>query len=212
MATGETARGADTFAAAHRQLVADGATQLDLPAFKVEPPPGWAISFGEWLRHFFEWLGHQGPVLKFIFWSGVAVILLLIVQALYPVVMRYIRRGSATEAEADAGWRPDAEPARQLLSEADALAAEGRFAEAAHLLLLRSVEQIAARRPGTLRPATTSRDIARAKALPRDVRGAFSLIAGVVEAGLFAGRAVGADAWTRCREAYEAVAFPKAWA
>jgi len=41
------------------------------------------------------------------------------------------------------------------LGDADALAAEGRFAEAAHLLLVRGVNRdFAAKRPGVLRPAS----------------------------------------------------------
>ncbi len=205
---------AERFAAAHRQVVADGTTQFDLPAFKPETPPAWPKWFGDWLVHFFTWLGRQDMLLKIVFWGGVAVIVLLILRALCPYARRLIDRwrGRGVDEGEELGWRPDAAPARKLLAEADALAAEGHFAEAAHLLLLRSVEQISARRPGALRPASTSRDIARAEALPGDVRTAFTLIAAVVEAGLFAGRAVGVDAWTRCRQAYEAVAFPRAWA
>ena len=63
-----------------------------------------------------------------------------------------------------------------------------------------------------VRPALTSRDIAQVDGLPGDVASAFGLIAGVVETGLFAARPVGAEAWAKCREAYEAVAFPHAWA
>ena len=213
MAAGGTVAAADGVTTAHQRLVADGATQFGLPAFKPEVSPPWLHSFGEWLGRFFHWLGQQGLLLKIVFWGGVAVIVLLILRALYPYALRLIRklRGRGDAAE-ESGWRPEAAPARKLLAEADALAADGQFAEAAHLLLLRSVEQIAVRRPGALRPASTSRDISRAEALPGDVRSAFALIAGVVEAGLFAGRSVGADAWTTCRQAYEAVAFPKAWA
>ena len=79
-------------------------------------------------------------------------------------------------------------------------------------MLQRTVEQIGARRPDMVRPALTSRDITRVEGLPGDVARAFTLIAGIVESGLFAARPVGADAWGRARSAYEAVAFPKAWA
>ncbi len=108
-------------------------------------------------------------------------------------------------------WRPAPAAARALLQEADALAAEGRFAEAAHLLLLRSIEDIHKHRPGAVRPALTSRDIARLEALSPANRQAFAAIAAVVERSLFGGRAVDADGFAFCRATYEAFAFPEAW-
>jgi hypothetical protein len=67
-------------------------------------------------------------------------------------------------------WRPDAAVARVLLADADALAAKGRYAEAAHLLLRRSVQDIEGSRPRLVRPALTSRDIAAHPGLPDAAR------------------------------------------
>lgn len=202
----------DRLAAAHRQLVADGVTQFDLPAQKPTPTPGWMQSLVDALVGAFRWLGDHGPLVRFAFWGLVAVLALMLARAIYRRVRVYLSGRSAGIETSGPGWRPEAAPARRLLAEADALAAAGQFAEAIHLLLLRSVEQIAARAPSALRPGSTSRDIAAATLLPGDVRSAFSQIAGVVEAALFAGRTVGADAWASCRKAYETVAFPKTWA
>ncbi len=199
------AANADGFAAAHARLLADGSVQFDLPPVPPVPPPP------SWLPALIQWLGRQGTPIKWIFWTGVAVVSLLLLRAIWQWLAPRWRRGTAIDA-AEPEWRPEAGPARALLAEADALAAQGQFAEAAHLVLLRSVEQIAARRPDTLRPALTSRDIARAPSLPGDVAHAFALIADVVEAGLFGGRVIGFEAWTRCRNAYEAMALPRAWA
>ena len=102
--------------------------------------------------------------------------------------------------------------ARALLAEADALAAEGRFAEAVHLLLYRSVEDISARRPGLVRPAMTSRELAAAADLPTVARHAFSRIARAVEISLFGGRSIDAGAWEQCRSAYAELTVPKNWA
>ena len=62
----------------------------------------------------------------------------------------------------------------------------GRYSEAAHLLLFRSIEDIDARRPDLVRPALTSRDIAALPRSPARPRRAFARIAMMVERSLFA--------------------------
>ena len=89
-----------------------------------------------------------------------------------------------------------------LHDDADRLAAEGRYDEATHLLLKRSVGQIAAARPGLLEPSSTAREIAELPALSEAARGAFALIAGRVERSLFALRSLTADDWRAARAAY----------
>ncbi|UAJ09762.1 hypothetical protein [Polymorphobacter megasporae] len=201
----------DRIAAAHQRLLADGSTQVELPAYHSPEPPAWAKALGEWFHRHASEFAALGPVVKFAFWGGLALLLGLLLLGVYCWLAPRFRRDS-TEAVADVGWRPDAAPARALLAEADALASRGEFAAAARLVLLRSVEQIEAHRSDSLAPALTSRDIARSPRLPGDVATAFALITEVVETGLFAARPVGADAWTRARTAYEGVAFPAAWA
>ncbi len=68
------------------------------------------------------------------------------------------------------------------------------------------------RRPRAVRPALTARDIARLESLPAAARGPFQMIAEVVERSFFGGRPVDADAFARCRQAYQAFALPEAWA
>ena len=58
------------------------------------------------------------------------------------------RRGCVGKDE----WAPEEAGARSWLEEADALAREGRFAEAIHHLLFRSVEDICRRRPALVAP------------------------------------------------------------
>jgi hypothetical protein len=111
----------------------------------------------------------------------------------------------------DEVWRPEEEQAVQLLDEADVLAAEGRYDEAARLLLHRSIGEIDAHRPDLVRPALTSRDIARHPLLPAGPATAFARIAALVERSLFARRPLGPDDWQDCRTAYREFAFPQGW-
>ena len=90
----------------------------------------------------------------------------------------------------------------KLLDDADRLAAEGRYDEATHLLLKRSVGQIARARPDLLAPSSTAREIADLRALPEAARGSFAVIAERVERSLFALRGLSADDWQAARAAY----------
>jgi hypothetical protein len=112
---------------------------------------------------------------------------------------------------AEEEWMPDGAPVRAWLAEADALAAKGRYAEAIHLLLFRSVEDIARRRPQVVRPALTSRELAAAPGVPGSARALFARIAAGVEASLFGGRAVDEEGWVMARAAYADFALPGAW-
>lgn len=195
---------AGRFDAAYRDVRADDALQFDLPDPVVQQTPGWLIDL-------LRFLAKLNPAMQWLFWGGVAVVAALILWMLY---QRLRGRGFDNPA-ADAQppvWRPSEAPVRALLGEADALAAEGRFAEAVHLLLCRSLEDIGGRLPDFLQPALTSRDIAAASELPRQARAAFAEIAAAVERSLFGGQAVEARQWVDCRAAYERFAFSDEWA
>ena len=148
-----------------------------------------------------------------VFWLLVAMAALAI---LYFIALRLSKirapwhRARSKETEA-AELQPRPALARQLLQEADELALEGRFSEAAHLILFRSIEEIDSRRPELVRPALTSRDIAALPAIPEQPRSAFARIAMIVERGLFARRELGEGDWRDCRSAYEQFAFAQAW-
>jgi hypothetical protein len=108
--------------------------------------------------------------------------------------------------------RPDAAAARSLLEEADALARQGRFAEAVHLLLFRSIEDIQERVDGGVPNSLTAREIAALGKLPARARRALAPIIQVVERSFFGGRAVEADGWQEARSSYEDFAFGEGWA
>ena len=183
--------------------------------FPPPPPPQarpqWDLG---WLRDFLEW---TAPALKPLLWVGAAALLLLILYHFVPAFadwvddLRFGRTRRAAAAEESVG-EAEAGAARARLADADALAAAGRFAEAVHLLLYRSVDDIAGRRPGLVRPAMTSRELAAAGDLPAAARRAFSRIARAVEISLFGGRSIDETAWQECRTAYAELTVPKNWA
>lgn len=194
------------FAQAHAELLRDKRLQFDQTNHEPPKTPEWV----EWLRDAIEALA---PLLQWVFWIGVAAVAGLVIYAVIREILR-LRKPAArpkTPPAPEPLWRPEASAARDLLAAADALAAEGRYAEAAHLILLRSVEDIESRRPRAVRPALTTREIASLSALPADARPAFARIGEVVERSLFGGAAVAADDFADCRGAYEAFALPGGW-
>jgi hypothetical protein len=197
---------------AYAETMANSGIQTSLPPPPPEPPRAqWLIDFLEWLGNFFEW---SGPVLKYALWGiGIALVLLLLYR-LFPAFAAWVdkwRGRMAEEEELPEYGAAEASVARARLADADALAAEGRFAEAVHLLLFRSVDDISARRPGLVQPALTARDLAASRDLPATPRTAFSRIARAVEISLFGGQPVNADVWGECRAAYAELTVPKAW-
>ena len=189
------------FAEAHRRLLADRAIQFDLPRADVPETPAWLVNLLEALR----------PLLSALFWIALAGFVLFLLYLLARHMAGASWPWGRKELAEAADWRPEAGPARRLLEEADALAALGRFAEAARLLLFRSIEDIDGRQPDLVRPALTSRDIAALPAIPERPRSAFARIAMQVERSLFAARPLGPEDWRDCRAAYEEFAFADGW-
>jgi len=209
--TGQGGPAVDDLARLHARLLRDRSLQFDFTADR--PPP--AFHTPAWLKALGDWLVAAAPLLKVLFWIGVAVAVLLAVWLIIREVagVRFARRRRARAARpTPVDWRPDARKARALLENADRLAALGRYDQAVRLILHRGVEDIDARRPAVLRPALTARDIAALAAVPAPARGAFARIAAIVEFSAFAGRPIGQDAFAQCRAAYEAFVSPEAWA
>ena len=174
----------------------------------------------EWLERFLDWLGDvfspvgealatamgaiglSWPVLQW-------VLLALAVLGLGVLVFRFVQpfRHRAPEPTPEPEWAPDRHAALDLIAEADRLAAEGRFDAATHLLLQRSVGQIAELRPDLLRPSSTAREIAALPVLSDAAREAFAAIATRVERSLFALRRLDQADWQAARAAYSRFAL-----
>lgn len=210
----EALAGEDRLSRAHAAYLRDRQLQLTRPeqAEQIRPPPetpGWSRAFAGML----EWLA---PVFRAIFYFAMLVVGLgiswfVITEALRLRARRGARRQTGPAEEVPADIRPDGAKARALLEEADALAAAGRYAEAVHLLLFRSIEDIQERLDGGIAPSLTAREIAGLSSLPARVAGALRPIIRIVENSHFGGRPVDAPAWQHARERYQAFAFGEAW-
>ncbi len=137
----------------------------------------------------------------------VVLALVLLVRLIGPGLGRGKRRTQADAPEEE--WRPDAAASLALLEDADRLAAEGRFDDATHLLLQRSVGHIVAVRPDWVEPSSTARELAALPALPDGARAAFRVIAERVERSLFALRSLERADWEAARAAYAEFALTR---
>lgn len=211
---GAAATTTGSVAAAHARLMNDHALQFTFGAAPVQPKyvePEWMKILGRWIAGAAKILA---PFAIDLFWVGVGAAILLALYLILREVMgaRWPFRRKASPRMKPVDWRPDPVRARALLADADRLAAQGRFDEAAHVLLFRSIDDIEDRRPRLVRPALTARDIAALEAVPPAARTAFARIASAVETSLFGGRALDAAAFADARAAYEAFAFGEGWA
>jgi len=190
----------------------DGDIQFE-PLEMKDIVPREPSAFDKALRDFFNWLGEiLSPVADALAanWSvlqwvlvGVAVIAALYIAARLVGPLADQRRASAKAADApEPEWQPDREETLALLEDADRLAAEGRFDEAAHLLLKRSVAQIARAKPEWVEPSSTARELAALPRLSAAAAHAFSVISEKVERSLFALRSLSQQDWEQARAAY----------
>jgi hypothetical protein len=209
-------------------LHADSSIQFNLTPTDPPPhPPKWLLDFFDTVGRMFEPIGRllkwlfglfpDAAYVRVLLWIVIAAGAGALLWALYNRIrhgewsLRLPRRASPADIEAESEWVPAESRARSWLEEADALARGGRFAEAIHHLLFRSIEDIAQRSPALVRPALTSRELAAAEAIPSGARELFARIARLVERSLFGGQRVGEKDWLTAREAYSGFALPTAW-
>ncbi len=201
---------------AHVAYLSDPELQLERPEQDLEipdppdPPP-------DWLRAFGEFLDSLAPLFRVIFWIAVGLVVAGLLYFIFGEAVR-LRFGGPRKAKDKVpddvltDLRPDADAARSLLDEADALARAGRFAEAVHLLLFRSIEDIQTRLDGGVPTSLTAREIAGLGKLPDRAKRALKPIIQVVERSFFGGRDVDANGWQEARRSYEDFAFGEGWA
>lgn len=194
------------FVSAWEDLRADSDIQFAPVELPEEPqPPDWLENLREFLGELFAPVADGIAAYWWLIWpilaaGGVCLLLYMIWRIYGPdiIAKKHRAKGEAVEEE----WVPQTGEAIALLKDADALAAEGRYDEATHLLLGRSVAQINSARPDLIEPSSTAREIAALPALPDAARAAFSAIADRVESSLFALHSLGLDDWNAARAAY----------
>ncbi|WP_390583694.1 hypothetical protein [Erythrobacter sp. MTPC3] len=188
--------------------------EIEIPAPEVQEP-SWFLKM---LQAFFDFLGEVlSPIGGFIvsIWPVLQWVLLALLAALvlYLVARTFgplaSLRKSREQADEEPVWQPDQAESLALLEDADRLAAEGRYDEATHLLLKRSVAQIASSRPDWVEPSSTARELSALPALSDAARGAFATMTERVERSLFALRALDASDWEAARGAYAEFALVK---
>ena len=190
----------DNFEHLHRQLLADPKLQFHFEHAQPPPtPPDWLQA----IARLFELIA---PFMAYIFWAGVIAVAGLIAYAILSEIMRRLP-GRAPSAPKPIDlpapeFHPAANRARALLEEADRLAREGRFDEAARIILHRSIEDMEQAFPSVIAPSMTSREISGLEYLSEKGRATFTGIAQAVERSLFGGRALSAAQFAECREAY----------
>jgi Domain of unknown function (DUF4129) len=167
-------RSADELRARAEEVLASGDYQRTLP----QTPARFELPLGG-----FELL------LRILLWTALAV---LVVIAISWVVRRLA--GGARDAEV---IEPGGEgPAAIPIAGAEALAAERRWAEAIHALLLETLEALS--RAARLAPSLTSREIAEQVALPSRAREALRGLVLAVEVSRFGGAPAGEEDYRAC--------------
>ncbi|NVE95837.1 hypothetical protein HUO12_13090 [Altererythrobacter sp. JGD-16] len=166
--------------------------------------PGWFERFFQWLidsLNLGEVLVGSWPILKWVLIALLVAAALMLLVRLLDLPMLGNRKADVA-GEDDAQWVPNQQESLALLEDADKLAASGQFDEATHLLLQRSVGQIAAARPDWVEPSSTARELSVLSELPQAAREAFGVIAERVERSLFALRSLDQSDWEAARSAY----------
>jgi heme exporter protein D len=144
-----------------------------------------------------------GTVFQFLVWGAIAVALLLIILAVANEVLR--RRREPPAPEAPKGREEEAPKAALVrpLDDAERLAQEGRFAEAIHVLLLRTFQELTRAAGVTIAPSWTSREVLGKIWLAPDAREALVELVHVVELTWFGDDVPGEGDWLRCRAQYD---------
>jgi hypothetical protein len=149
--------------------------------------------------------GAFGGVASMMLWGLLIVGVVLIVAIL-------VREASGMKGKEEPIQKPgedDADSARLAAvierprDDADVLASEGRFADAIHVLLLRTLHELASQSLVRVTPAMTSREVLARVPLLGDARDALAGLVTAVELTWFGDDVPGPGDYARCREQFQ---------
>lgn len=207
---------------AYEKYGSDRELQRERPFFEIDLPddPPKIKSRTSW--NLPSWLGGFASglvqLLKLVFWVAIGLAVLAILYFLFTQLrltnLRRKKGKSGKDKPEDdhyADIRPDKKTALTLLEEADKLAGTGDYAEAVHLLLFRSIDDIQQRLDGGVPKSLTAREIGQLDAIPERTKSALSPIIQIVERSFFGDAEVTESDWQTARKAYETFAFGEEW-
>ncbi len=155
----------------------------------------WSKAFGEaFLR-----------ILQFIGWAMLTLLALALIYfaaTTSGVWQRSVKEDAGSQANVMTDTL-NSEAARDWLREADALAVQGRYGEAVHFLLFKSFQDLMSRHRSKVRAAFTSREILREVPLKANAATSLTMLVDTVERSEFAGAAIYAEDFERCRAGYQ---------
>lgn len=151
-----------------------------------------------------------GPIVYWLTWIAVVVAVVLLATFLLREAWRSL--GSSSRAEPPPSPPPAEPPAPAAAAappswpEIEALAAEGAFGEAVHLVFLHLLERLRAEGRLVLRSAATGREAVHKAELPGSSREDLADLVATVERFHFAGRELVQEDWERSRRIHRKLA------
>ncbi len=140
-------------------------------------------------------LGPLELLLRILLWGALGVLAFLAIAWL-------VRRLGPAARDVEVAEPAAAEPVEIPIASAEALAADGRWAEAIHALLLETLQALS--RAARLAPSLTSREIVARVALPERARDALSGLVLAVELSRFGGSPAAEDDYRACLARFHA--------
>lgn len=148
--------------------------------------------------------GALSPIVSMLMWAlliaGAVVVIFYVVRELGRGRRDRVRASDPAIAEEPV---PHVAQLEGPLADADALAAQGKFAEAIHTLLLRTFQELAKASASHVSPHLTSREILARIPMLGDGRDALGELVAVVEVTWFGDDVPGEADWLRCRAQFD---------
>ena len=196
VAAQQDAHSAEEIAESRDDILGNGRYQTERPVAE-KPPERDPLTIPPWL-------------IKTVLWTAGIVVAAMVLYFLFNLArdlldVRFGRKQRPAKPAAEAPRIETVPPAqreaeRRTLAEADALAAEGRFSEAIHLLLLVAMERLRRELGPRVAPAMTSREVLRLSPIPENVTAPLTRMVALSEIKHFGGRAADEPDYRICRE------------